>query len=528
VPTFQQLTFRRGYVLNARFSPDGRTIAYDAYWDGNPPQLFTFRTGGAESSPLGLVEGNLLSISRSDEIAALVRSLPVGAFAANGTLARMALGGGPPREVLENVQEADWSPDGLTLAIVRRVGDRSRIEYPAGNVLYATAGWVSHARISPDGSRIAFVDHPEYGNDSGSIAVVDLKGRKSTLSRHWATALGLAWDPPSGEVWFTAAPEGVQRALYATTLSGRERTILRVPGSLRLHDIFPDGRVLIAQEAVRGGMLAVAPRQTKERDFSWQDFSFAVDLCNDGTMVLICDQGTGAGSSSSSAYVRAIDGSPAVRLGDGVPFAFSPDAKWALALLPAEQQLVLLPTGAGEARHLSRGRIEKYETFGGWSADGNRILFHGREAGHGTRLYVQPIDGEPTAISPEGIRVSQIGHDLSPDGRWAFARDPAGKAVLYPVDGGEPKMLPAVDPGEDPIGWDFPGRAVYLIRPTSLPSLVYRVDLASQQKVVWKDLTPSDRAGIIFSAAALARDGKAYVYNFIRTLSDLYMVTGLR
>ncbi len=47
-----------------------------------------------------------------------------------GTLARMPLGGGAPREVLEDVREADWSPDGEGLAIIREVDGKERLEYP--------------------------------------------------------------------------------------------------------------------------------------------------------------------------------------------------------------------------------------------------------------------------------------------------------------------------------------------------------------------------------------------------------------
>jgi hypothetical protein len=526
MPSFRQLTFGRGTILSARFAPDGQTVVHDAAWDGRPAQLYTIRAGSKESSPLPLPQGILLSISRSEELAVLLGRPVAQGFSVVGTLGRVPLGAGAPREILENVQEADWSPDGRTLAIVRRLGDRHRLEYPPGKVLYSTPGWVSDARISPDGSRIAFFDHPAYGDDSGSVAVIDAVGRKSTLSSGWETEKGLAWSPSGGEVWFSAASEGVHRALYAVTLSRRQRPVLRAPASLRIHDIFRDGRALLTNDAVRGGILGIAPGTPKERDLSWHDFSFAVDLSADGRTVLISGQGEGAGP-SYGVFLRNMDGSDAARLGDGTPFALSPDKKWVLTLLPTDE-LALLPTAAGEPRRLRRGSIETYGVFGCWSSDGRFILFHGRERGHGTRLYVQPIDGEPRAISPEGIATSGIGHDLSGDGRFAFARDSAGKAWLYPVAGGDPKPLAGVHPDEDPVGWSNDGRGIYVMSTSSLPSLVYRVDLDSQTRVVWKDLTPSDAAGLTYFGAVLVSDGAAYAYSYSRILSDLYVVDGLK
>ena len=528
VPAFHQLTFRRGSVTAARFTPDGQTIVHDAAWDGKPSQLFTVRAGSTESAPLNVPAATVLSISRSEELAIQVGKRTIEGFSIYGTLARMPLGAGTPREILENVQEADWSPDGRELAIVRRVGDRHRVEYPPGKVLHTTTGWVSHVRIAPDGSRIAFLDHPTYGDDAGSVAVIDLEGRKQILTAGWATAQGLAWSPSGREVWFTGATEGAHRGLYAVTLSGRLRLIFRAPASLRIHDIFRDGRVLLTSEALNGSTFGVAPGEKKERDLSWRDFSFYVDLSADGRTALISAQGEGTGA-SYAVYLRDLDGSPAIRLGEGEAFGLSPDKKWALTLPRTNPpQLVLLPTGPGEPRRLDRGPIESYTPFASWFPDGRRILIRGREPGRGTRLYVQAIDGEPRAVSPEGIHPAQLAHDVSPDGRFAYARDPAGRPTLYPVAGGEARIVQGIEPAEDPVGWSSDGRAIYVMESFSVPLLVYRIELDSGKRTLWKDLTPTDPAGINYPSAILARDGDAYVFNFSRILSDLYVVDGLK
>src|SRR5262249_44892792 len=159
---------------------------------------------------------------------------------------RASLSGGVPRPIAEDVQAADWSPDGRELAIVRDVGGKSRLEYPLGTVLYQTGGYVSHPRVSRDGALVAFLDHPIPRDDGGAVAVVDRQGHKTTLSAGWLTEAGLAWSAQGEEVWFTAAQVGGARALHAVTLGGRERLLERIAGTLTLHDVAPDGRVLLS------------------------------------------------------------------------------------------------------------------------------------------------------------------------------------------------------------------------------------------------------------------------------------------
>ncbi len=167
-----------------------------------------------------------------------------------GTLARMPLGGGAPREILENIQWADWSPDGTQFAIVRDVNGRNRLEYPLGKVLYETGGWISHPRISRKGDMIAFVDHPIQGDSIGTVAVVDLNGKTKLLSQSYGGgAMGLAWSPKGDEVWVTATLIGIDRSVFAVTLSGKERLVARVPADLTLQDVMPDGQA--AAEAPR-------------------------------------------------------------------------------------------------------------------------------------------------------------------------------------------------------------------------------------------------------------------------------------
>ena len=93
-PAFQRLTFRRGNIAGARFSPDG-TILFSAQWGTEPTILFSMRPGREESRPLGLPEARVLSVSSLAEMAMLIGSPARGV---PGTLARVPLSGGAPRE----------------------------------------------------------------------------------------------------------------------------------------------------------------------------------------------------------------------------------------------------------------------------------------------------------------------------------------------------------------------------------------------------------------------------------------------
>ncbi len=259
---FHLLTFQRGIVYSARFAPDGNTIVYGASWQGNPIQLFTTRPDYPDSRPLDLQAAALLAISPAGEVALAIRgrSGAHGVFV-NGVLARAPLTGGAPREILEDVRWADWDPNG-TLAVVHHVKGQSRLEYPIGKVLYETPGWISHIRFSPKGDKIAFLDHPRWPDDRGLVAVTDLAGKKETLSTGWDSEAGLAWSPDGKEVWFTAGA-GTARALRAVALSGRQRTVLRVPGFLVLHDISQQGRALLTFDNARLSMNGLGAGETK-------------------------------------------------------------------------------------------------------------------------------------------------------------------------------------------------------------------------------------------------------------------------
>ena len=525
-PTYHQLTFRGGTIRMARFAPDGKNIVYSAAWEGNPFELLITRPDSPESRPFGLSKAEVLSISTEGEMAVLLNSHNIDPYINVGTLGRVPLGGGAPREVLENVQWADWSPDGQNFAVVREFGGLSRIEYPIGKVLYQTGGWLSHPRVSPQGDHVAFIEHPVRRDDAGTIGVVDLAGKKKTLSTGWETAWGLGWSPTGNEIWFSSTRLGYGRYLSAVTLSGKERLLAREPGTLTLQDVAKDGRVLITRDVPRVGMVGMTAGNTKERDLSWLDWSAPKDLSLDGKQLLFTESGE-AGGENYSTYIRGTDGSPAIRLGDGEGFALSPDQKSVLIGLPRPPvQFNLAPTGAGETKELTHDAINRL--WARWFPDGKHILFSADEAGKGVRLYVQDLSGNPPKpITNEGVNGSLLA--ISPDGKQVAIVGSDQRPALLTVETGESHPIPGLDAGEAPIAWSSDGRSLFVYKLGEVPSTVYRLDPATGHKQLWKKLVPPDVSGVTdISSILITPDGNNYVYEYGRTLSDLYLVNDLK
>jgi DNA-binding winged helix-turn-helix (wHTH) protein/Tol biopolymer transport system component len=521
---FQRLTVRHGTVFTARFAPDGHNVVYSASWDGDPVEIFStdLKIPGARS--IGIPSSHLLAVSSTGEVAVLQSLHAPFMFTFRGTLGQVPLTGGTPRQLAENVKGADWAPDGKTLAIVREMGGTQRLEYPLGHVLYETDGWISHIRISPKGGQVAFLDHSTGEDDRGVVSMVDLAGHKKVLSTGWESEEGLAWSPNGSEVWFSAAQAGLQRRIYAVDLSGRQRLAFRAPGGVTLQDIAPDGRVLLTRDEQRAGVIGMADGATRERDLSWLDWSLAVDISRDGNTLLFDEQGEEGGPTYTVAE-RDMRGSPPIPLGEGMAGDFSPDGKWAITTV-SYTQLELLPTGAGTIRRLDRGSIEQYRHSLHWMPDGKQILFSGNEAGRPARCFIQNIDGgKPHPVTPEGVSGCQV----SPDGQLITGTNSLDVgAKLYPLDGGPPRPIAGLLPGES-FSWTSDPRFMYVSQGKIAPVRIYRLNIANGQRQLFKEINPSDQTGLCdMSQIRFSANGRAYVYGYTRLLSELYLVNGLK
>ena len=527
-PRLHRITFSRLTVLSARFAPDGNLI-YGASLEGHPPELFFAQSGSVESRPIGMMATSILAVALNGELAVQSNPTISQGFAYTGMLARAPQTGGAPRPIAEGVEYADWAADG-SLAVVRRVGGKVRLEYPLGKILYESAGWISHPRVSPDGLLVAFLDHPYSRDDAGSVATVDKNGQKRTLTTlKFVSAQGLAWHPVENEIWFSATTSGSSRALYAVAPGKKERLVYLGTGTLTLHDISKEGRVLFARDDWRSGMLGLSPGSSHERDLSWHDWTIARDLTPDGRMVAFDETGE-AGEATGAFYVRGTDGAPAVRLGNGIGPQLSPDGKKVLALVPGpdgNRQLTELPTGAGESRTIPTGdvQVQTARFFSG----GKRILELGNAASaNGQRLWVQDAaGGNLRPISPEGVD-SRLCGTIAPDGKRVAAVDPSGKISIYPVDDGEPSTIVGSEVGERPLDWLPDGKSLLVAR-VERPNVVYQVEISTGKRrpfltiAVPDGMRAEDLGTPIFSA-----DFKSYVYAYTRIASDLYIVDGLQ
>src|SRR5262249_55167886 len=332
-------------------------------------------------------------------------------------------------------------------------------------------------RMSPDGRNLAFME-------ANVVTLVDSAGNKRPLSGKHGNLYGLAWSPRGDEVWFTAGGKASDRALYAVSLSGRERLVYRMPGSLQIEDISSDGRVLIRHGVQRFGIKARGPGDREDRDLTLFDRSHPVSLSADGRMVLINAYGT--------AYLQRTDGSAAIRLADAAPQDLSRDGRTALTLaLRPSPRLVLVPTGAGDSTEDTLDGIEP--EAGRLFPDGRRLLVQGAMPGERSRLYVHDVKDATTRALTEGGH--EIGGPVSPDGRLVLSRVPAGNLSVIDVESGALKDVPGMEPEALATSWTPDGRWIYANGRPSVPGRIYRVDHATGQKELWKELMPSDTAG---------------------------------
>jgi hypothetical protein len=526
---FRQLTFRRGFIGSARFAPDGQSVAYSAQWDGLPAELYLKRPETPDALSLQLPPAEVLAVSPTGQVAIALGCRLAHNGACAGTLALVPLTGGAPRPLQEGVQWADWAPDGSAMLIEHDVDGKARLEYPPGKVVYETAGHISWPRFSPDGKKIAFLDHPFPTDDRGAVSLLELGGGRKKVSAEYESLQGLAWSPDGREIWFTAAESGQGRSLCAVTPSGKERVLSKVPGSLTLRDISKTGVVLLTHDNVRKGIIGLGAGQSREREFSWLEWSIPMDLSDDGATLLFNEQGQATGD-QYAVCLRKTDGSPVIRLGDGVPRSLSPDGQWVVSsFMRPGAPMTLLPTGTGQARPLpsppfsSRGVAR-------WLPDGRTIVFAGAEVGKSRRMYLQNIDGgAPRAISPPELAFT--GFILSADGKTVIVRGQDRRFTRLPIDGGptSPFAFPADLADLTPIRFSGDGRYLFARDNGRIPVGVWRFDVTSGRKELVRELSPGDPAGLqAISQILLSADGRSYAYGYTRAVSDLYAVDGLR
>jgi hypothetical protein len=519
-PTFKPLTFRRGFADNARFAPDGRTVIYGAAWDGQPTELFMTRTDSPESRPLGLRFARVLSVSADGRMAVLLDPARRGGFFGWGTLAEVPLTGGVPREILENVGGAEWTPDGRELCVARQTREGVRIELPPGQALYVSSGGrFRFLRLSPAGSHVAF-------EEDGKIVVVDraTKERRVLVEKPPSNLYGLAWAPGGREVWYTAGPTVGARDVLAVDLHGRRRVIYRSAGTVSLLDTRPDGRALLHRAYDWMEVAVRFPGEGTDRALPVFGGSLVAGVSADGRTVLLNNTRPGSGDpvGGRASYIRRQGEPDAIRIADRWGEGLSPDGSSALLL--RDGGLYDVPVGAGVPRHIALDGIDpRGARF--VPPDANRIVVFGRREGSGAWLWLVPRTGGPARpLGPEGRSAPSR---LAVGPRFVAATFVGGAVTLVPLDGGPVRDMGGLSPTLVPASFSSEDGSLFLYEPQACE--LAALDPTTGQVRLFRKLGPADRTGLAYCHQVFpSSDGRAYAYNVNRVQADVILAEGLR
>ncbi len=531
LPEFERLTFRQGHISSAHFTSDGQNVIYAANWDGGPGRVYLATPGNPESRDLMMPENSqLLSLSGAGDLALLVGPFdPDG----SGTLARNSITGGQTRELLEHVIAADWTQDGGTMAVARRLNGRWNLEFPLGKVIWKSEFAPYGLRLSPDGEHIAFCVYRE-GSRIG-LMTINRAGESKYLGpvsgQNSVTAdARLFWTPDGREIWFRSFDSNDLGTIYGLSLNGKRRVIARLPGQVALHDLSRSGQALISTDATRVGILGVAPGDNVEKDLSVLDASEVVGISDDGRMIL-ADAGFASGGPRGSIYIRRTDGSPPIRLADGRAFALSPDGKWlsgSTMTAAAKRRFVLLPTGTGEEKEVAIPALDG--VIAGWLPGDQNYLVEGALPGKKPwQIFVwDATRGTVRPVSPEGMS-GDTGPQLSPDGRRYLDRGPDGAWHVYNIADGKQSDIRGLTEHDVPSGWRADSHSLY-IRTHADTNKMMRVSILNidtGERKPWKEIHPTRPVDEV-SNLCVTPDGRAYAYNYRQSTSDLYLVRGLK
>ena len=534
---FRQVSFRRGAVSSARFTSDGQSFVYSASWENGPWRIYLGRSQSPDVRDLGLDGARILSVSRAGDMAVLMGPQNIVRAFGTRTLARVPMAGGARRDLHAGIVDADWIPNGETLAVVRDpgAGRQWTVEFPVGTVVHETrAAW--SLRVSPDGRRVAFFDGPSQFEQRpvSTITVVDSSGRKSTVARN-VRGIGLAWAPRGDEIWFTASTPGNHPQLRATTLAGVERTVVGATDWLVLHDIAADGRVLLSRNSAHNGMSCQRKTDAGENDLEWMRSSIVSGLSDDGTTVVFADTITGmTPAGNPSVFLRRLDGPAAIPLGEGSEPKLSPDGKW--ALVGIGDNYSLLPTGTGPVVKLGKGDLGRL-LGAAWFPDSKRIAFAAIPPGDTrARGYVQDVpDGTPRPITPRAVYLSSMPATVRDEHSVLGLAETEDRWTIYSLNGAAPTVIPGLTGRDVPIQWSPDGRFLYLYTPGQggpLPPAfdVFQVEVANGRRTLWKSLQPQNPVGVESwpGTIVMTRDARTYCYSYMRRVGDLFVVEGLK
>ena len=565
-PTFTRLTYSSGLVESAFFTADGRSVYFTARLQGGRPEVFLVTPESPDPKPVGIKDAILLGVSPDSELAVLRRPERSLTSVQRGVLAKFPGGGGPGRDLQEDVSDAAW--DGQNLSLLNLDRDLNlRLEYPVGRTLWAVPAMTHPAKLlrcSRQAQVVALVEG--ISGARTEIASYDRAGRRKVLHTknddgNGSTITGMAWHP-SGELWFSEL-QGDQTAVQALSKGGRIRTAWRGGGAHQLMDISAQGRMLLAAHHVRRSVLVQRAGEVGARDLSIQGSTQGLGITADGKAVLLLESPVlDGGTAHDATYFRRVDGSPALRLGRGQGRALSADGAWAnlfnsdsnaahlddhfaaafraigldpaTALDPQNSQscLFFVPVSGGRpwAMRLP-ARIQSADL--GYPVPGtDQVIFYGTEKGRPGRIFV--VDRKGGALRPltaEGVDYVYAGlSPVSPDGRSLLVAKDTEHWFRVGLDGGEPVPFVDIQPGERLIGWSGDGKGVQLRSAAEeLPVKVYLQDAATGKRRQLASFMPPDLSGHVQTRSVYASQaGDVLAYTVERKLSDLFLVGGMK
>ena len=525
--TFRQVSFHRGNVIHARFAPDGKTLVYAAQLNGGPMDTYVLREEYPEPVSAGLQGALLLSVSRQGQLAVLTKSKYYAHRAWLGTLATSPLGGGAPREILENVSDADWSPDGSQMAIIDVEKTKWRLQYPAGKILWEGENWISDVRVSPDGKQLAYFLHPPNVDDRGDVMLVDGEGKVRVISKDWESLEGLAWQPSGKEIWFSSSQIAGQYCIRAVSLAGKQRTVHCGTAPTVIQDFTADGKALVSVEKQEFSMELMEHGATAAQDISWLDFPYNPRISRDGSEILFTDQSGHAGK-EYGVYVRKRDGSPAVRIGEGgYGSDISPDGKWALVVAPDNPagRIQIIPVGAGQKRSLHWDGVQPLWAL--WYPDGEHILLLASSPpGTPASMYATDSNGAAPKLilADAGSRAG-----ASPDGESVIATH-NGKRFIQSTVGKEAREIPGIPSTQFSIAWGSDAQHLFTQELNATGANLYKIDLETGRSELWQTIRPKDQIGLgaMKNPVSITPDGRWMVYAYGNHSGQLYVSESLK
>lgn len=199
-----------------------------------------------------------------------------------------------------------------------------------------------------------------------------------------------------------------------------------------------------------------------------------------------------------------------------------------------EQTFEVVPTGAGVARPLAMGDLEPILSEGAWvpasdpgSPEG--IIIYARRNQEAVRLYYVPLDGSaPRAVTPADLPLASQFPTVSGDGRNVAVVTAEGVPVEFGMDGSGPRVLSGTRPGDLPLRYHRDGIHLFVQASGAIPLQLYRVNLQTGERTLWRELSPGDPAGVVsVDRVQMSDDGLVQVYSHRRHTAALEILEGL-